>query len=234
MRPPLTIAAAQPPCVARDPVANARAHADAVRAARARVVVFPELSLTGYELEAGAISPDDAELGPIVEACAATGTIALVGAPVAGARGQVHIATLAVTGAGSEVAYRKTFLGGDEPARFTAGDGPAALDVDGHRLGLGICKDTGVRAHVEDTAALDVDVYVAGLVHRPDELPEQDRRGLAIAHACGALVVFAGFAGPTGGGYDTTAGASTIWAPDGEILARAGREPGELARAELG
>ncbi len=61
MRPPLTIAAAQPACVPGDLAATARAHADAVRAARARVVVFPELSLTGYELAAGPVAPDDAD-----------------------------------------------------------------------------------------------------------------------------------------------------------------------------
>jgi hypothetical protein len=34
------------------------------------VVVFPELSLTGYELDAPAITVEDPQLAPIVEACA--------------------------------------------------------------------------------------------------------------------------------------------------------------------
>jgi predicted amidohydrolase len=71
-------------------------------------------------------------------------------------------------------------------------------------------------------------------VHRPGELPEQDRRGAAIARACDAHVAFASFAGPTGGGYDRTAGTSTIWSPSGSVLARAGTEPGDLARATIG
>ncbi len=80
----LSVAAAQPVCVAKDVVANAHAHADAIRAADARVVVFPELSLTGYELDADVVAPDDPGLAPIVEACAACDAVALVGAPVAG------------------------------------------------------------------------------------------------------------------------------------------------------
>lgn len=48
MREPLPIAVAQPLCVPYDVAANAAAHAAAVRSAGARVVVFPELSLTGY------------------------------------------------------------------------------------------------------------------------------------------------------------------------------------------
>ena len=53
MTEPLIVAVAQPPCAPHDVAGNARAHAAAVRDTRARVVVFPELSLTGYELPGG-------------------------------------------------------------------------------------------------------------------------------------------------------------------------------------
>jgi predicted amidohydrolase len=231
---PLTIVAAQPACTAKDVAANAHAHADAVRAARARVVVFPELSLTGYELDADPVAPGDAALAPIVEACAETGTLALAGAPVDGGRGRRYIAMLSVGSTGVEVAYRKSWLGGDEPARFAPGDGPVAIDIDGWRIGLGICKDTGVADHVRGTAALGVDVYVAGLVHLPEELPVQEARGVSIARECGAYVAFASFAGGTGGGFDRTAGTSAIWTQEGAVLARAGTGPGDMAHASLG
>ena len=64
MREPLTIAVAQPLSMPYDVAANALAHAAAVRAAGARVVVFPELSLTGYELDAPAITPGVGGGGP--------------------------------------------------------------------------------------------------------------------------------------------------------------------------
>jgi predicted amidohydrolase len=198
------------------------------------VVVFPELSLTGYELEAPSVSPGDGALSPLVQACAATGSIALVGAPICDSRGRHQIATLHVSGAGVDIAYRKSHLGGDESVRFSPGDGPTALEVDGWRLGIGICKDTGVAEHIEGTAALGVDLYVAGLVHLPGELPTQDERAIAIARACGSYVAFASFAGPTGGGYERTAGSSAIWSPDGTLLARAGEQAGEVARAAIG
>jgi predicted amidohydrolase len=98
---------------------------------------------------------------------------------------------------------------------------------------MGICKDTGVAEHTAATAALGIDVYVAGLVHRPDELAEQDARGERIAAACGSYVAFAGSAGPMGGGYDATAGESTIWSPEGAVLARATAAPGDVAVAEF-
>jgi predicted amidohydrolase len=232
VRAPLPIAAAQPVCRAGDLAANVRAHADAIRAARARVVAFPELSLTGYDLDADAVAPADGVLRPIVDACAETGGIALVGAPVADG-GREFIAALRVDGTGAAIAYRKSHLGGAEPQRFSPGDGPTAMTVDGWRLGIGICKDTGSDEHTTGTAELGVDVYVAGLVHARDELDEQDARGRRIAAACNSYVVFASFAGPTRGGYDATAGESTIWSADGTVMARAAREPGDIARAVL-
>src|SRR5205823_3134112 len=83
-RVPLLLAVAQPECVSFDVAANALAHAALVRRAGARVVVFPELSLTGYELDAPPLAADDARLAPLVEACAETGSVALAGAPVPG------------------------------------------------------------------------------------------------------------------------------------------------------
>ncbi len=50
--------------------ATPRCTPEAVLASRARVVVFPELSLTGYELDARAVAINDAALAPIVNACA--------------------------------------------------------------------------------------------------------------------------------------------------------------------
>lgn len=228
----LSVAAIQPPCVACDIRSNARVHAQAIAAAAARLVVFPELSLTGYELDAPAVSINDPNLKPVIEACRAMDAIALVGAPVEQDQ-RAYIAALRVDGSGARVIYRKTHLGGDEPRRFAPGAGPTAIEVDGRRVGVGICKDTGTAEHVEGVAALGVDVYVAGLVHRREELGEQDARGRRIALRCRAPVVFASFAGPTGGGYDCTAGTSTAWAPDGTQLARAGADPGDLVRVTI-
>jgi len=172
VRAQLTVAAVQPACAASDVAANAGSHAAAVRSSRSRLVVFPELSLTGYELDAQPVPLGGGLLHPIIDACGDAGSVALVGAPVE-VEGARFIAMLRVDGAGVEVAYRKTWLGGTEPDRFAPGDGPTVLELDGWRLGLGICKDTGAAQHTAGTAALGIDAYVAGLVHRPEELPEQ-------------------------------------------------------------
>lgn len=224
----LVIAVAQPRIKPLDVAANALVHASAVRAAAARVVVFPELSLTGYELDAPTVALDDPRLAPLIAACAATDTVALVGAPVDGP----HIATLAVDRDGVRVAYRKQNPHSSEE-RFRPGPGPEVIEVDGWRLGLGICRDTGIAGHIADTAALGIDAYVAGVVDPPAGELEAARRARRIGTEYGVWVAFSSFAGAAGGGYTETAGRSGIWAPDGTVAARAGRAIGEIARATL-
>lgn len=237
-RPPLVIAVVQPACLPYDVETNALAHAATIRAAAARVVVFPELSLTGYELDAPAVQSNDPRLAPIVAACVDRGSIALVGAPIRDEHGPTgpdadHIAMLAIDGRGVVVAYRKMWLGDAEARRFAAGPAPAVLDVDGWRLGLAICKDTGITEHAADTAALGIDAYVAGTVKGATEAALQQDRACRIATEHRVWVAVASFAGPTGGGYTDTAGHSTIWAPGGAVIADAGTEVGAMARAAL-
>lgn len=224
----LIVAVAQPHVVPLDVAANAVTHAAAVRAAKSRVVVFPELSLTGYELAAPLLEVDDRRLAPLVDACAATGTIALAGAPVAGP----HIAILAIDGDGARVVYRKQHPHTSEE-RFQPGPGPEVIKVDGWRLGLSICRDNGIAEHHRETAALGIDAYVGGVVDQQDDDVVLAERARLISTTYGVWVAFASFAGPTGGGFDRTAGRSGIWTPQGSVAARAGRTPGEMARATL-
>ncbi|GAB2948079.1 carbon-nitrogen hydrolase family protein [Micromonospora polyrhachis] len=231
-RQPLVIAVAQPTTEAYDVVANVAEHADMVRAAYARVVVFPELSLTGYELDAPAITTEEPRLTPIIEACAETGATALVGAPVQDEAGREYIATLAVDGTGARVAYRKVHVHESE-ARFSPGTGPSVLEVDGWRLGLAICRDTRFAEHDAATAALGMDVYVASVLDHLRDAHVPAERAQRVVADRGVWVAVASFAGSTGGGFDRAAGGSAVWAPDGGMLAHAGPEPGEVVRATL-
>jgi predicted amidohydrolase len=217
-RRPLTIAAAQPATVGRDVAANALAHGALVRDANARVIVFPEMSLTGYELDVPPLGPNDPRLTPLIDACAETGAVALAGAMVDGP----SIGVLAIDAAGARVAYRKMWLGTEEADHAVPGNAPEVIDVDGWRLGLAVCKDTGVPEHAAATAALGIDVYAAGVLEHAHDarIPEQQARRIATEHD--VRVVFASFAGATGFGYSAAAGGSGIWSPNGTAVSRAG------------
>lgn len=141
------------------------------------MVAFPELSLTGYELDAEPVSPADIGLQPIVEACR----------------------------------HRPTSSPGTDPAVVT---------IDGWRLGLAICKDTGMARHADDTAALGFDLYLAGVPESADDSHVQPQRAATVTKRHGVWVAVASFAGPTGGGFDRSTGQSAIWRPDGSLSLR--------------
>jgi predicted amidohydrolase len=105
------------------------------------------------------------------------------------------------------------------------------VEVDGWRIGLAVCKDTGIPQHAAETAALGIDVYAAGVLEHEEDaaVPEERARRIAAEH--GVWVAIASFAGGTGGGYARAAGRSGIWSPASVPVARAGPEPGAFARA---
>ena len=110
-----------------------------------------------------------------------------------GETGEAHIAMLAVDGRGASVAYRKLWVDSTE-ARFTPGKAPGVLEIDGWRLGLAICKDTGILWHWADTAALGIDAYVAGIVLGDDETWKIEDRSRRIADEFTVWVAMASFA----------------------------------------
>lgn len=228
----LSVAVAQPRIATGAVAANVDAHAALIEQSHARLVVFPELSLTGYQLDVSPVDIASAVMEPLTSICAATGSAALVGAPVE-SDGRRFIATVLVDSTGPSVVYRKTYLGGDEQARFWPGPGPTAISLDGWRIGLGICRDTGIDEHISGTAQLGVDLYACGVVHHDWELAEQQCRARNIAATCRAPVAMASFAGPTGAGYLTTAGHSAIWSAKSTLIAQADYAPFQIARAVL-
>jgi predicted amidohydrolase len=231
----LRLAVAQPLTLPEDIAGNVERHAAAVREADARLVVFPECSLTGYELEAEALDPADPRLRTLIDACRDTDSVAFAGGIVVAAGGSHarSIGTLAINGSGATVVYRKMHLGGQEPEHLVAGGAPAVIDLDGWRLGLAICRDTGIPSHAAATAALGIDAYVAGVLEDVADQAEPETRARRVAVDHGVWVAIASFAGSAGGDYDDAGGGSGIWRPDGSAAARAGRSTGTVVAATL-
>lgn len=229
----MQVAAIQTTPIALDVEANAAEHARLiVRAATggAAVCVFPELSLTGYELDPTlSLTEDDTRLEPIRAACRAHEVHALVGAPLSTPDGLV-MATLVIGPTGDTLGhYAKRHLHGPESELFVAGSHHLVLEVDGWRLGLAICYDAAVPAHAEAVREGGADVYVVSALFTDGTEDRLDHQ-MTTAAKLGMWVVLAQFAGHTGG-YDTCGG-SGVWRPGGEVEVQVGREP-EIAAATL-
>jgi predicted amidohydrolase len=230
-RAPLRIAAVQ--CVARqgDIAGTATEHAaqiDAAADSGASVVLFPELSLTGYEpemidLHGLRVAVDDSVLRPILLMCRQRKVHALIGAPT-GSGVLPQIGVLHVDSSGAvRVAYAKQHLQIGEIGIFSAGSASAVLEIGGWRLALSVGADAGVGSHPVAARSAGADAYLVGalyLIGAEHRIDEQMRR----AAAAGLWTVLAQYSGGTGGG--PACGLSGGWRPDGTEVVRLGAGPG--------
>jgi predicted amidohydrolase len=222
----ICIAAAQSPSVAGDLEANVRIHLKFIAAARLQgveLLVFPELSLSGYELPllgGLALTPEDARLAPIREAAIASGMTVVVGAPLADSGAALPCIAAFVYGQDGTVGvYRKQYLHAGEEQYVRAGRIGAHSDtLNGHRYALAICADTTHRAHAA-AAGAGASLYLAGVLISKGGYEHDASLLKQYAADLGMGVLMANHAAPSGG-YDV-AGGSAVWAAGGALLARA-------------
>jgi predicted amidohydrolase len=207
----------------------------------AALTVFPELSVTGYELDGIAATPsawltvDDARLDGVRAACVAGHTAAILGAPWRDAQGRPRLAAVIVHADGTVHASAKQYLHGREHDVFVA-DAPAPpFELDGWRVAVAVCFDVAHPAHAAQAAAQAADLYVGSSLYVVGQERRSDLHFGARAMDHRMFAALANHAG-TSGGY-TSFGGSGAWRPSGDLLCRAGTAPelllADLDRAEL-
>ncbi|QYM66595.1 MULTISPECIES: carbon-nitrogen hydrolase family protein [unclassified Pseudomonas] len=237
----LIIASAQTCSIAGDLAANIQRHLALMVAAAehgVQLLVFAELSLTGYEPALArelAIAPDDTVLAPLRELARELQMTVVVGMPIRLASSSgVLIGALVLAADGSLAVYSKQHLHPGEDAAFVPGSGGKALVWGEDRIALAVCADFSHASHPRDAAALGATVYAAGVLISEGGYAADSAllQGYASEHSM--VVLMANHGGPSGGWV--CAGRSAIWGPDGELIAAA---PGVgdalvIARREAG
>jgi predicted amidohydrolase len=233
-----SLAAAQTIAVRGDVEANLRQHLQLIAAAaalRPQVLVFPELSLTGYELDLAAqlaFSETDERLAPLRKAAAAHGMIAIVGVPIRTGAG-LCIGAFILGADGSLDHYEKRYLGA-----FSANDGPdgvvpppeASVFCTGSRdpvlcfeanIGaVSICKDSLHSEHAQQAAQRNARSYFSSQFAIAPHLEFKIARLRQHAQRHGMAVAMANYSGITGG--LRAGGASGIWSEQGEAILQLG------------
>jgi predicted amidohydrolase len=240
----LTVSAVQYQALEGGIAVNAPEHVRLIEDADAhgaRLVLFPELSLTGYNLpllrdgdRPGGdqwLVPGDVRLDPVREICRRTGITAVVGAAYREADGTPRLAALALHPNGDADVGFKTHLHGDEESLFAAGPGPAVLDVDGWKIALAICFDAAHPGHSGTAADAGADVYAVSALYTEGE---GHRLGLHLgARAMDNRIytVLANLGGRTPLG--PSCGLSGFWGPDGLPMQHASGTGTEVVTAVL-
>ena len=128
--------------------------------------------------------------------------------------------------------YDKQHQYGAEPEVFAAGKAGCTLELDGWRLGLGVCYDSGFPEHARAAALDGCHAYLVGALFFTGGGYEQSRvwfPARALDNTCFALL--ANHTGPSGRWQAT--GGSAIWRPDGQLLAEAGPDETTLVIGDL-
>lgn len=223
------IAAAQVTSVSGDIERNVMTHAAALRVAAAQsvsLVVFPELSLVGYDPEVAAgltLTATDRRLLPLARLARRYDLLAIVGAALQDGAGKPKLGAIVLGPGGISKTYHKMHLGGVEPDYFSRGETPLLLRVgqgaDAVGVGVAICADSGQPAHPEAYGRAGAQVYAVGVCLTAEWYETDVPRLAAHARNYGLLTVMANHAASEGR-YESV-GKSAIWTPEGNLLVQA-------------
>lgn len=219
----MVIAAAQISAARGDVPANASRHlrfAETAAKHGVQLLVFPELSLTGYELEIArdhVVHPDDMVLSPLRQLADSERMTIVVGSPIRGEGGALHIGAIAMLPDGAVSIYTKVHVHSSEAHVFECGSGGRDLVVEGVPVGLAICRDAAIPEHAAAAASRGVKLYAASVMIDGEGYVRKVPLMRSYARQHGIAVLMANYSGVSGG--EVSAGKSAIWGEDGETVA---------------
>lgn len=235
----ITIAAAQIRCAAGDIEENIQRHLQTAQQAAAHGVhflLFPELSLTGYEpqlAEQLAITLQDPRLAELRESAIKHQMTLVCGAPLRSSDADaLYIGAIIFAPDGTLYSYTKQHLHGPEADIFTAGKGGPLLEVQQQQIGLAICADILSESHPQIAAECGATVYAAGVLISKKSYPLESGMLQRYAEKHHMVVMLANHCAPTGGWEP--AGQSAIWDESGRLIVTASEGDDALAIARQG
>lgn len=185
----------------------------------ARLIVFPELSVSGYEptlAEKLAFEVSDERLRVFEARSIELGISIAVGLPTK-SKPKPRISQLFFNPDGTRILYSKQILHDDEKAFFTAGEELVSIAIGHDTVVPAICYESVTPEHVYRAAQLAATVYLAcvakpsqGVVFAQSYFPE-------VAKQFGMLVIMCNAVGPSDSFLSV--GQSAAWDEQGNLLA---------------
>lgn len=199
----------------------------------AQIVLFPELSLTGYEIELAdrlAFVEHDSRLLPLIDKASSRSITTIAGAPVR-LGDRLHIGAFVLGSDGTVALYTKHRLGAfGESARcdgivppaeatvFQSGDRNPLVLFNGNTAAVAVCADIGSPSHPQQAADRGANTYLASMFVIPSDFGGDSEKLCRYAAHHAMVVALSNFGVPSGG--LAAAGRSSIWADTGELLAQ--------------
>ena len=184
------------------------------------VVVFPELSLTGYEPELArelAAAPDDARLEEFQHVSDMAHITIAVGLPTR-FEPRPCISLVLFQPERERVLYSKRYLHADEDPFFVPAAPSTGVIESEPPLALAICYELSVPAHADAALRAGAGIYVASVAKTAAGVEAASARLAGLARTHGIAALMANSVGPAGG--FECAGGTAAWNRRGEEVAR--------------
>jgi len=228
----MIIAIAQTASVRGDIARNLENHRKWIQQAilhKAELVVFPELSLTGYEPDLAAqlaTNQEDTRLEQLQQLSDANGITVCVGLPTREGE-QLFVSMLIFQPHKVPTTYSKQYLYPPEKSVFTEGIKPLLLSYGTELISPAICYEASVGAHSEYASQNNATLYMASVLSSVGGIDAELTKLSCIAKQKRMVTCMANYVGISGG-YQC-AGKSSVWNEQGELMGQLGdREEGLL------
>jgi predicted amidohydrolase len=198
------------------------------------LLLFPEMSLTGYGREHAQeqnFSVKDARLQPLKEKATEHNMCIVAGAPIK-IGSKLHIGAFIIHPGGDVRIYTKQYLHeGEEQFFCPCFDHNPKWELKGEHIAIAICADIDKEQHAADAAAAGATVYLASIFYTPEGLAEGYQHLGSYAQKYGMKVLMANY---TGESYGMEAGGgSGYWNSEGTLVASLDNTGQELLIVEL-
>lgn len=222
----MILAAAQTKPKRRDIDANLLDHYRFVELAsinKANLIVFPELSITGYEREDAkqlAFSPNDPRLNQLKKLAVKNQITIIAGAPIL-IKSELFLGEFIISPDNSISIYTKQFLHpGEELFYQSSFDYNPILEIEKERISCAICADIDNPQHSENAKKNNASIYIASIFFSPNGIPVAHHFLQSYATNLGMNVLMANFGGESYG--SPSGGKSAYWNNKGKLIAQMG------------
>lgn len=184
------------------------------------LIVFPELSLTGYEpklCSALATRLDDHRLNDLQTVSNSHKITICVGLPTANDAG-IMITMIILQPGQPRQAYSKQRLHEDELPYFVPGGHQVILTINGSKVAPAICYESLLPEHSSNAFELGSKIYIASVAKSANGVAKAFRHYPVVAKEYGMTVLMANCVGPCDD-FESM-GSSSIWNANGTLLGK--------------
>lgn len=186
---------------------------------KADAIIFPELSLTGYEptlAQALAITSDDTKLDTFQQISDEHQIIIGAGMPTQQEAG-ICISLILFQPNQSRQTYSKKYLHADEEPFFVSGKNFPILTINETNLAFAICYELTVPHHAKTAVSHQAQIYIASVAKTAAGVEQAYKRLAHIAQTHALPVLMSNCVGPSDNFI--SAGGTAVWHQTGQLAA---------------